>query len=267
MAMPVRTKWNYTGAGLLTMTRQIVLAAPTLGGLLPNVATDILAFMGSPLHAADTAIRAIERANNLSCVLINQCAYSMILQTGEEMDREMEQTLPWMEDALTIFEKILPIYAVVNPLGWIGFKNRDYAYRDNMDAYQTILDLWNDSWERLTTTVTEVTDGDTIHVAAFPDPIRIQGIDCPEICHTEWDPDCSPDEKRFEAGYAAKEYAEGLLLNRTVYLRAMKQRDYYGRVLAKVRIGDEGGLIFAHEMVRAGHARFYSWSFPTTLTH
>ena len=72
------------------MARQVVLAIPTLGGLLPDCITDILAFAGSPLHTADTAVRMIERANNLACVLINQCSYSMILQVSEQMDKEME---------------------------------------------------------------------------------------------------------------------------------------------------------------------------------
>jgi endonuclease YncB( thermonuclease family) len=267
MTTPQRGKWSYTTAGLKTMGREIILSIPALFGLIPETMEDIMTFMGSPLHLAGTIIRQTERATNLSCVLINQCAYSMILQVGEEMDREMEVQIPNMAKTLSIFETILPFYSTINPLGGIAFVDRLYAYKSNMASYQAVLDHWNDSWERLTTTVTEVTDGDTIHVAAFPDPIRIQGIDCPEICHTEWDPDCSPDEKRFEAGYAAKEYAEGLLLNKTVYLRAMKHRDYYGRVLAKVRIGEEDGPIFAHEMVRAGHAKFYTWSFPTTLSH
>jgi len=267
MTAPVRTKWDYNIAGAATMARQIILGIPTLGGLLPDVATDILGFLGSPLHTADTAIRAIERANNLSCVLINQCAYSMILQTGEEMDREMEVQIPNMAKTLRQFEKILPIYKIVNPLGGISFENRMYGYHANMDAYKAILDLYHDTWTWVTAEVTEVIDGDTIYVDAFDDPVRIEGIDCPEICHTEWDPECSPEDPEFIEGYAAKAYAESLLLGTTIVMRVRTKRDYYGRLLAKIRYRTADGTIFATDMVRAGHAEFYKWSFPTTLTH
>lgn len=248
------------------MARQVILGIPTLGGLLPDCITDLLAFMNSPLHAADTAVRMIERANNLTCVLVNQCSYSMILQTGEDMDREMAVQIPNMAETLRWFEKILPIYKIVNPLGGIAFDDRKHAYHGNMDAYQTILDLWQNTWEWKTSLVEEVIDGDTIYAYAYDDPIRIEGIDCPEICHEEWD-DCDPADERWEAGYAAKAYAESLLKGRTLYMRVRKQRDYYGRLLAKVRIGAEDGPIFGNEMVKAGHAKFYDWSFPTTLTH
>ena len=266
MTSPVRARWEYQSAGCATMARQIVLGIPTLGGLLPDCITDILAFVGSPLHAADTAIRMIERANNLSCVLVNQCSYSMILQVGEEMDREMTVTIPWMEDALELFEAILPVYKIVNPLGGIAFDDRKHAYHANKNAYQTILDLWQATWEWKTSTITEVIDGDTIYVAAYDDPIRIEGINCPETCHEEYD-DCDPSDEKWEAGYAARDYAISLLEGNTLHLRVRTERDYYDRLLAKVRIGAEDGPIFGNEMVKAGHARFYDWAFPSTLTH
>jgi hypothetical protein len=128
MTTPVRTKWDYNTAGTATMARQIILSTADLGGLLPDAAVDILAFMGSPLHTADTAIRMIERANNMACVLVNQCAYSMILQAGEEMDREMEVQIPNMAKTLKLFEKILLLYSFVNPLGGIVFNHRKHGY-------------------------------------------------------------------------------------------------------------------------------------------
>ena len=249
------------------MNRQILLSYPTeLLDFLPDSALAILSYIDSPLAKLDQAIKLVERANNLSCVLVNQCAYSMILQTSEQMDREMAVTIPWMTGALKLFEAILPLYYVLNPLGGIAFTNRKHCYHANMDAYQTILDIWNDSWEWKTTTVTEVIDGDTIYVEAYDDPIRIMGIDCPETCHQEYD-DCDPADAKWEAGYAAKAHAESLLRGQTVYMQVMKQRDYYDRLLAKVRIGAEDGTIFANEMVRHGHAKFFTWCFPTTLSH
>jgi len=266
MTATVRQGWEYQAAGSATMARQVILGIPTLGGLLPDCITDILAFMGSPLHTADTAVRMIERTNNLACVLINQCAYSMILQAGEEMDREMAVQIPNMAKNLKVFEAILPVYSIVNPLGGITFKNRDECYHANMDAYQAVLDQWNNTWEYTTSIMTEVIDGDTITVAAYDDPIRIEGIDCPETCHEKYD-DCDPADKKWEAGYAARDYAISLLTKHTLYLRVRKQRDFYDRLLAKVRISAEDGPIFGNEMVKAGHAKFYTWSFPTTLTH
>jgi len=266
MSATVRQGWEYQAAGTATMGRQIILGIPTLGGLLPNCIVDIMAFLGSPLHALDTAVRMIEQANNLSCVLINQCSYSMILQTGEQMDKVMAKQIPNMAKNLKIFEAILPLYKIINPLGGISFSNRDEAYHANMDAYQAVLDKWNASWEWTTSFVTEVTDGDTIHVAAYTDPIRIMGIDCPETCHQEYD-DCNPEDKRWEAGYAARDYALILLTGKTLYMQVMKERDFYGRLLAKIRIGSEYGPVFANEMVKAGHAKFYQWAFPSTLTH
>lgn len=267
MTVHQREGWDYQAAGTATMARQIVLGIPTLGGLLPDCIIDILAFIGSPLHAADTAIRMIERANNLSCVLVNQCSFAMILQTGEQMDKVMENQIPLMAKNIKLFEKILAIYKIANPLGGVSFDNRKDCYYANMAAYQTVLDHWNASWEWKISLVTKVIDGDTIYVAAYDDPIRIEGIDCPEICHQEWDPDCDPADKKWEAGYAARDFALSLLVGRTVYLRARTERDFYGRILAKVRIGSWDGTIFANEMVKAGHAKFYTWSFPTTMTH
>lgn len=267
MTTPARKSYDYTARGLALMARQVILTAPAIMKWLdPLGANMLLTFLGSPLHVMDSTIRSIERANNLACVLVNQCAYSMMLQAGEEMDREMEVQIPNMLKTLNLLEAIHPIYSIVNPLGKIVMEDRIYGYHSNMDSYQAILDLWHDTWEWTTTTVTEVTDGDTIYVAAYTDPIRVEGINCPEICHEEYD-DCDPEDERWEAGYAAKEYAASLLLGKTVELRARKQRDYYDRVLAKVFIGGKDGAIFGNEMVKAGHAKFYTWCFPTTLSH
>jgi len=254
--------------GLVTMARQIIFAIPTLGDWLPDVATHFLAMLGSPPHILASIIMQIETATNLSTTLVNMCTYSMILQTGEEMDREMAQTLPWMDDAMKLYGALLIPYTIVNPMGGLVGAERNYAFAANRAAYQAILDYWNASWEWKTTVVTEVIDGDTIHVAAYDDPIRVQGINCPETCHQEHD-DCDPADEKWAAGYAAKDYATTILLGTTVTLRAQTMRGHYDRIIAKVFLGDwEGGWeVFGTNMVRAGHAKFYTWSFPTTLTH
>lgn len=250
------------------MARQIIFGIANFGGFLPLICVHMLAILGSPIHIAQSVSLQVEQAINLATILTNQCSYSMILQTGEEMDREMEQTIPWMDTNLSIYKSlILPLY-VVNPLGGLTYTERSHAFGANMGAYQAVLDHWHDTWEWETSVVTEVTDGDTIKVAAYTDPIRVEGINCPEICHEKYD-DCDPTDPKWAAGYAAKDYATTILLGTTVTLRVRTQRDYYGRLLAKVFIGDwEGGWeVFGTNMVRAGHAKFYEWSFPTTLTH
>jgi len=277
MATPVRSGWDYQKTGTTLMAREIIFGIANFGGFLPLLVIAALTMIGSPVHSAYMVIRMIESVNNLSCVLINQCSYSMILQTGEEMDREMTVQIPTMQERMDLFEKFLPDYAFVNPLGGLVFEERMYAFRSNRDSYKAVLNHWNNSWERTKTVVTEVIDGDTIYVAAYDDPVRIEGIDCPEICHPEYD-DCDVMDKKWDAGYAARSYAMTLLEEppvygedvgqyKEVYLRVRKQRDFYGRLLAKVRIGEEDGPIFGNEMVKAGHAKFYTWSFPSTLTH
>ena len=49
----LRQSWEFQAAGTATMARQIILSVADLGGLLPDAAVDILAFMGSPLHTLD----------------------------------------------------------------------------------------------------------------------------------------------------------------------------------------------------------------------
>lgn len=268
MTAPVRAGQTYSQTGQLLMARQIIFHVASFGGFLPLIVVHVLGNIGHPLYLAMSVTYLIEQATNVSLVPVTQCSYSMILQTGEEMDREMEETIPWMTENLQLYSDNIIPYSVVNPLGGLVYTERKHALGANMAAYQAILDHWHDTWEWTTTVVTEVTDGDTIYAAAYEDPIRVEGINCPEICHEAYD-DCDPADPKWAAGYAAKDYATTILLGTTVKLRVRKQRDFYGRLLAKVFIGDwaDGWEVFGTNMVRNGHAKFYEWSFPTTLTH
>jgi micrococcal nuclease len=88
--------------------------------------------------------------------------------------------------------------------------------------------------------VTHVTDGDTVWVraagAADALPVRLQGIDAPEICQTH--------------GQEARAALEALLLHRQVQVESL-QRDDYDRVLGRVNVaGQDAGLW----LVSHGHA-------------
>lgn len=271
------TAWGahwYCAAGAVTAARQVLFGMVDLTPYYPHpVLIPVEAILKYGVWKLNEKISLLQRAALISVVLVNQNTYEMMLQVGEEMDDLMEETLPRQQMYLDFYRKVAQTMIITDPIACLTFTNRADSLQANHNAYEAVLSCWRDSWEWITTVVTEVVDGDTIHVEAFDDSVRIEGIDCPEICHEEWDPDCSPDDERFEAGYAAKAYAERLLIADTphgeqiVALRARKKRDHYGRVLAKVFIGGRGGAIFGNEMVRAGHAKFYTWSFPTTLTH
>lgn len=87
--------------------------------------------------------------------------------------------------------------------------------------------------------VQRVTDGDSFFLdrpGQPPLPVRISNIDAPEICQA-W-------------GAEAKAALEALVLNQTVSLRATT-RDRYGRMLARVRVGE---LDVGERLVSDGHA-------------
>jgi micrococcal nuclease len=103
-------------------------------------------------------------------------------------------------------------------------------------------------------TVQRVVDGDTIvcrldlgwHVTKMEEPIRILGINTPELWQT--------------GGQEAKAFAEGLLPVGTavvvVSTRLLGSLDKYGRTLASLTLPD--GRDFATEMLASGHGSPYS---------
>ncbi|MEL6844646.1 MAG: thermonuclease family protein, partial [Bacteroidota bacterium] len=85
--------------------------------------------------------------------------------------------------------------------------------------------------------VRHVHDGDTIYLKGVREPIRIWGINAPEI----EDP----------GGWEAKDAMKALVLRRS--LRCVKMdRDHYNRIVAKCFLPD--GRDVAAEMIKQGHA-------------
>ena len=127
------------------------------------------------------------------------------------------------------------------------------------------------SGERLTVTVTDVVDGDTIDVEyanGTQDTVRLLGVDTPEV-HTENQPaefagvpDTTAGERCLRrAGENASAYATDRLAGESVRLTIdpeSERRGYYGRLLAYVSVDGES---FNHALVRAGHARVYDTEF------
>jgi endonuclease YncB( thermonuclease family) len=90
-------------------------------------------------------------------------------------------------------------------------------------------------------TVIGISDGDTITVLRdqIPVTIRLEGIDCPENGQAY--------------GRRAKQFTSDALFSRTVTVLP-KERDRYGRLVARVLIGD---MDISLALVRAG----YAWHF------
>lgn len=95
-------------------------------------------------------------------------------------------------------------------------------------------------------TVSFVADGDTLWVrpasGARPVKIRLDGVDAPEICQTY--------------GQASRTALQAKLTDQPVTVSA-RQRDSYGRLLARVTLDRSGGDDVGAWMVREGHA----WSY------
>lgn len=91
--------------------------------------------------------------------------------------------------------------------------------------------------------VTHVTDGDTLWVKPSGGgealDVRIQGIDAPESCQ--------------DYGHTSQQALSSHVLHKTVTLTT-KARDKYGRVIAKVSLGNQD---IGAWMVKSGHA----WSY------
>ncbi len=107
----------------------------------------------------------------------------------------------------------------------------------------------------ITTTVTRIVDGDTLHVAHGEERVRLIGIDTPEV---------SGGDECFGA-QATAHAAELVPVGTEVVLRLdVEERDRYGRLLAYVwRSAD--GLFLNDAMVRDGYASVYT--VPPNVAH
>lgn len=97
------------------------------------------------------------------------------------------------------------------------------------------------------TTVTRVIDADTVEVGALEQPVRVVGIDAPEL--------------GTRAGNRAARWAERLLDGEQVTLeRATDPHDDpYGRHLAHLRLGGEGARLYSAVAVGQGWAEPVSY--------
>ena len=125
--------------------------------------------------------------------------------------------------------------------------------------------------ERLTVTVIDVVDGDTIDVEyanGTHDTVRLLGVDTPEV-HTETQPaefagvpqTTAGEQCLRRAGENASAYATDRIAGESVRLTfdpESERRGYYGRLLAYVSVDGES---LNHALVRAGHARVYETEF------
>ena len=117
-----------------------------------------------------------------------------------------------------------------------------------------------DAGGRVFATVSEVIDGDTLHVSigGMKEEIRLIGVDTPETVHPTKPVQCFGPE--------ASAHTKQLLPRGTrVYLvRDVESRDRYGRLLAYVyRATDD--LFINNELVFNGWARPYPYPPNTTL--
>lgn len=99
--------------------------------------------------------------------------------------------------------------------------------------------------------VISVYDADTFTVHAYPWPdtireikIRLNGLDTPEKGHR------AKCDKENELSVKAKKYVEGLILNKIVLLKNIKNGKYAGRVVAEVYVdgADLTALILGQDM-------------------
>jgi micrococcal nuclease len=100
--------------------------------------------------------------------------------------------------------------------------------------------------------VTDVVDGDTIHVGRGwrRTTVRLKGVDTPETVH--------PNKPVQWYGPEATAFTRQVLTGKRVRLEreAEHQHDAYGRLLAYVFLDD--GSSFNRELVRLGYARVYT---------
>lgn len=100
--------------------------------------------------------------------------------------------------------------------------------------------------------VTDVVDGDTVHVGRGwrRTTVRLIGVDAPETVH--------PEKPVEFYGPEASEFTERSLVGKWIYLEFEPgdQIDVYGRLLAYIVLED--GTLFNRELVRRGYARAYT---------
>jgi hypothetical protein len=246
---------DYRTAGIATLSRQasFVMAdyafdGPTAGSLKKLALAAV--------HQADMSIKILEAICGYSILLVEQCAYPILLQVSHELDRLMETQIPNEKRQLALFKAIRPFLFVANPLEWVVMGNYIESFQAQIDCHQKVLDNYHDLWEYKTTTVTSVIDGDTIFVSDYDESIRIEGIDCPEIWHEGDEP--GPYDSKWDAGNAAMDFTKSKLLGKEVELRARKKHDIYNRIIARVYLD---GKDFANAIVAAGHGKFIFWTF------
>lgn len=101
-------------------------------------------------------------------------------------------------------------------------------------------------------TVLEVLDGDTVRVrmAGYEGPVRIVGIDTPEIEHPGKPAGCFGEQ----AAAATRAWLQGRSVS---IVPALEQRDRYDRLLARIvpRDGPIGGRDLARTLALSGFAR------------
>lgn len=241
---------EYTAAGLATLTRQA--GEFYVHKVFPvNTATDISGFFGLDIHRYFMACKSLEQLAGMMVILTEQAAYPLLLQTSHEIDKLMATQIPLEKKQLSALVKILPLFIWCSPLALASLGNYVRSLDAQIHCHQTVLNHFNSMWTWVEKTeVTYVVDGDTIYVAEYPDvAIRLEGIDCPEIWH---EGDGDPDDPKWDAGNAAKEFTETELLGKEVKLRARTERDIYDRIIAKVFYpGDKN---FSWQIMAAGHA-------------
>ncbi len=118
----------------------------------------------------------------------------------------------------------------------------------------------SDAGGRVSAVVSEVVDGDTVHVSigGAKEEIRLIGVDTPETVHPTKPVQCFGPE--------ASQHTKSLLPRgtRVFLVRDIESRDKYGRLLAYMyRVSDN--LFINHELVYNGWARPYPYPPNTTL--
>ena len=105
-------------------------------------------------------------------------------------------------------------------------------------------------------TISEVIDGDTVHVVCLGMPMKVRLMDC-------WSPELhrGTEEER-SAGWAAKRYMDSLAKagdSCVVQIPTGEAKNLadvfsFGRVIGSVWV-DAGGISLAQQMIEAGHAK------------
>jgi len=221
------------------------------------VSTAALIILKLVAHRVQMVASMLDIIIGYACSFVEVHAFGLLLQISEEMDDLMESKIAQEEKQLALLNTLRPLLFFANPLGWLVFQNYSNSFQAQIDAHTAVLAHFRSLWEVKITTVTHVTDGDTIYVDAYEESVRIEGVDCPEIWHEQKGGD--PADPKWEPGNAAKDFTTEQLLGKEVILKARLKRDDYGRIIAKVYLEEHKN--FANEIVLNGHGKFIFWSF------